>query len=1011
MKRMTTYIWLIIGLLMTPLFSYADTVSKSEAWLKAQPYMKSQNSMSRAMRGISGVTGTDDSQPLYIFSRGENEGFVIVSGDDCLPDIIGYTEGGDYDEANMPPALKAIIDHYAEAVSEAQARGINKPYSSVTASSYDKDIPVLLTSHWHQNGPWNNLCPQRKDGGGRAVTGCVATAASQIAYYWRNEGLNGVSQYDTPTYDYGDAPVTSVIVKKGTPFEWDLMADRSTTSAGNAAMARLCVLMGTSAWLTYGSSTGGYIWNMQDVFQNQIGLTRGEYVEKNNYSQVAWEKMVISDLLLGRPILYSSYNKEKEGWDGHAYVVDGYNSASNTFHINFGWGDGWDGYFTMASTDRSAMGGRPDDQSMVYKIYSPNIDRQFDVEIIGGTLYQYLDNKINFGVTNNSSFSIDGLYLFYSETTSLPSGTTLDNAIGSYSGTINKGETVSATGSYYNVYQNTKGLYFIITDKNLSPLYVTDTPAPVKVSRGSLRLHNVTVDNGGAEENTFMYQGREITEMVYKVESGSSMMMSANFSNDVMGRFSSTHCVPVITGVVSSIDADGNCEIVETMVERDTVFEPKEIKDIPFEFHQLQPDVLYKASIGAKVGNGKSTLTWALSYDTECSDTVVFFMLSGSDMAIERDGSHVTITGTTFDKLEYRGIANDATVASIDLRGSSAKIPADIAVPANPNAIVFSNQPLSQGYNVVVNGVCDELRLQQGYNYDPADSFRALKASLQINGTPCTSSSYYWNTLILPFTANTPVGMLARYYKDETKNTDASATMMQAGTPYVYLMTHTMECIEATDVDVYSVAQMPASIGYTGYIGIFSNAVTNGTQALTTGTSFDIAEAGIEMPSFTAYRTSVISMTNMNSTRGIDVGMQTLAKYCVEAREIVEQYRSERSVEVIGNFQQAINDAESLLTALPNVFNEIFNAQQTLRKAQQAYINNVLPTLRGDANGDGEINMQDAICVANAILGNPDASFDEKAADANLDGVIGMSDVMYIVNYVLNGKFPEEQGQ
>ena len=117
MKRMTTYIWLIIGLLMTPLFSYADTVSKSEAWLKAQPYMKSQSSMSRAMRGVSGVTGTDESQPLYIFSRGENEGFVIVSGDDCLPDIIGYTEGGDYDEANMPPALKAIIDHYAEAVS------------------------------------------------------------------------------------------------------------------------------------------------------------------------------------------------------------------------------------------------------------------------------------------------------------------------------------------------------------------------------------------------------------------------------------------------------------------------------------------------------------------------------------------------------------------------------------------------------------------------------------------------------------------------------------------------------------------------------------------------------------------------------------------------------------------------------------------------------------------------------------------------------------------------------
>ena len=138
-----------------------------------------------------------------------------------------------------------------------------------------------------------------------------------------------------------------------------------------------------------------------------------------------------------------------------------------------------------------------------------------------------------------------------------------------------------------------------------------------------------------------------------------------------------------------------------------------------------------------------------------------------------------------------------------------------------------------------------------------------------------------------------------------------------------------------------------------------------------------------------------------------DVGRDGL----VEAREVLEQYRSERSDKVIEIFQQAIGDAENLLTALPEVFDDIFNAQQTIQQAQQAYINNVLPTLRGDANGDGEINMLDAICVANAILGNPDASFDEKAADANLDGVIGMSDVMYIVNYVLNGKFPEEQGQ
>ena len=50
------------------------------------------------------------------------------------------------------------------------------------------------------------------NGSGRALTGCVATAAAQVIYYWRKE-LPDRSQYDTPTYGYGDAPVTESFPK------------------------------------------------------------------------------------------------------------------------------------------------------------------------------------------------------------------------------------------------------------------------------------------------------------------------------------------------------------------------------------------------------------------------------------------------------------------------------------------------------------------------------------------------------------------------------------------------------------------------------------------------------------------------------------------------------------------------------------------------------------------------------------------------------------------------------
>jgi hypothetical protein len=64
-----------------------------------------------------------------------------------------------------------------------------------------------------------------------------------------------------------------------------------------------------------------------------------------------------------------------------------------------------------------------------------------------------------------------------------------------------------------------------------------------------------------------------------------------------------------------------------------------------------------------------------------------------------------------------------------------------------------------------------------------------------------------------------------------------------------------------------------------------------------------------------------------------------------------------------------------------------------------------IPIIRGDANGDGVVNIDDATFVANIILGIENAT---DAADVNNDGTVNMSDVMFIVNYIKNGEFPDE---
>ncbi|MBR4758482.1 MAG: C10 family peptidase, partial [Bacteroidaceae bacterium] len=281
----------------------AEPVTLKQAKDIAANYMKEGSAPKMAKRKTQVAEDEESTQPLYIFSRGENQGFVIVSGDDAMPPIIGYTEVGDFDEDDMPPALRDMLNYYTgwaqqlQADEEASAR-LKK--SVIRKATGTKNIGPLMTSSHHQTWPYNNRCPYITDTTNRAVTGCVATAASQIIYYWRKD-CNDRTGYDSPTYGYGDAPVTESI-PKGTPMKWDLMRDSysgSEPAECTDAIATLVACVGASAWLTYGSSTGGYIWDCCNVFSGQFGLKGGTTVWKDGYSQTQWEQMVIQDLEAG----------------------------------------------------------------------------------------------------------------------------------------------------------------------------------------------------------------------------------------------------------------------------------------------------------------------------------------------------------------------------------------------------------------------------------------------------------------------------------------------------------------------------------------------------------------------------------------------------------------------------------------------------------------------------------------------------------------------------------------
>ena len=55
----------------------------------------------------------------------------------------------------------------------------------------------------------------------------------------------------------------------------------------------------------------------------------------------------------------------------------------------------------------------------------------------------------------------------------------------------------------------------------------------------------------------------------------------------------------------------------------------------------------------------------------------------------------------------------------------------------------------------------------------------------------------------------------------------------------------------------------------------------------------------------------------------------------------------------------------------------------------------------GDVNGDGDVDIADAVCIVNYVVSKPNTTFNEAAADANGDGDIDIADAVHIVNFVV----------
>ena len=349
----------------------AAPVNLNTAMNKAQSFLKKELYAGKMMSPaatqpvlLKAEMGKTVNQPVYyIFNTATT--FIVVAGDDRADEILMIGDQPLPDVNLLPPGLQDMLGQYKDQISYLQenptmeANLMADPVKGRKASVTGTYGP-LLTCNWDQEAPYYNQC---KFGSYQCLTGCPATSASMVFYFWKypTAATPAVPGYkSTISYSsYGSRSYTHTALPS-VVFDWANMLDSYTgsyTTAQRNAVATQMHYVVQAERMGYGTSAAGgsgvsvdSVCNIRDAFTffgYNASTTR--FVKKTSaysggttlYSDSQWGEMIQTEMAEGRPIVFCAVSSNA---GGHAFNVDGYRSSDNKYHVNFGWsgsGNAW----------------------------------------------------------------------------------------------------------------------------------------------------------------------------------------------------------------------------------------------------------------------------------------------------------------------------------------------------------------------------------------------------------------------------------------------------------------------------------------------------------------------------------------------------------------------------------------------------------------------------------------------------------------------------------------------
>ena len=397
-------------ILFSCLPSFAQSVSIDEARRTAFNVLRSHASAHHAAPATASqlelaYTASSRGRDAYYVFTGQaplHQGFVIVSADERVRPVLGYSMQGQFLPDSLPSNVRwwlSLLQRQVDATLDDGSVSASSPISRLGGqrrAAQRRSIPMMLTTQWDQNHPYNSNIPALPSmiGNYALAAGCTPVATAQIMKYFRHP-LQGKGSRSYPIY-YNDTPITYSADFAGTTYQWDLMLNHYSGSYSEEerdAMAQLIYHVGIAENTTYGQIiTGG---SSTDNLEPGRALTTYfdydkslMYRMQDYYNDSDWQQLIYDELAAGRPMLFFGQTTSS----GHAFVCHGYDADKDLYAINWGWGGYCDGYFALCGSDAlfpygSGIGGGNPNESYSHEVsvlmgIKPNEGGQYRTNLV-----------------------------------------------------------------------------------------------------------------------------------------------------------------------------------------------------------------------------------------------------------------------------------------------------------------------------------------------------------------------------------------------------------------------------------------------------------------------------------------------------------------------------------------------------------------------------------------------------------------------------------------------------